>query len=33
MEKEIFHQPISIEDTILNFADKKRKIVYFLKLI
>ena len=28
MEKEIFHQPISIEDTILNFADKKRKIVY-----
>ena len=28
MEKEIFHQPISIEDTILNFADKKKKIVY-----
>ncbi len=31
MEKEIFHQPISIEDTILNFADKKRKIVYLPK--
>ena len=28
MEKEIFHQPISIEDTILNFTDKKRKSVY-----
>ena len=28
MEKEIFHQPISIEDTILNFTDKKRKKVY-----
>jgi len=28
MEKEIFHQPISIEDTILNFTDKKRKRVY-----
>ena len=28
MEKEIFHQPESIEDTILNFADKKRKSVY-----
>ena len=28
MEKEIFHQPESIEDTILNFADKKRKNVY-----
>ena len=23
MQKEIFHQPISIEDTILNFSDKK----------
>ena len=31
MEKEIFHQPISIEDTILNFADKKRKVVYLPK--
>ena len=31
MEKEIFHQPISIEDTILNFADKKRKTVYLPK--
>ena len=31
MEKEIFHQPISIEDTILNFADKKRKIIYLPK--
>jgi len=31
MEKEIFHQPISIEDTILNFADKKRKRVYLPK--
>jgi len=28
MEKEIFHQPISIEDTILNFTDKKRKRVF-----
>ena len=28
MKKEIFHQPISIEDTILNFTDKKRKKVY-----
>ena len=28
MEKEIFHQPISIEDTILNFTDKTRKSVY-----
>ena len=27
MEKEIFHQPISIEDTILNFTDKKEKSV------
>ena len=31
MEKEIFHQPISIEDTILNFADKKNKNVYLPK--
>ena len=28
MEKEIFHQIISIEDTILNFADKKTNSVY-----
>jgi len=28
MKKEIFHQPISIEDTILNFADKKTKSVF-----
>ena len=31
MEKEIFHQPISIEDTILNFTDKKRKKIYLPK--
>ena len=29
MEKEIFHQPISIEDTILNFADKKNSSIFF----
>ena len=28
MEKEIFHQPISIEDTILNFTDKRKKSIY-----
>ena len=32
MEKEIFHQPISIEDTILNFADKKNQNVYLPKI-
>ena len=31
MEKEIFHQPISIEDTILNFTDKKREKIYLPK--
>jgi len=29
MEKEIFHQPVSIEDTVLNFADKKTKTIFF----
>ena len=29
MEKEIYHQPISIEDTILNFADKKNSSIFF----
>ena len=31
MEKEIFHQPISLEDTILNFADKKTNSVFLPK--
>ncbi len=31
MEKEIFHQPIGIEDTILNFTDKRRKKIYLPK--
>ena len=29
MEKEIFHQPISMEDTILNFADQKNSSIFF----
>ena len=31
MEKEIFHQPISLEDTILNFADKKTNSIFLPK--
>ena len=31
MEKEIFHQPTSLEDTILNFADKKTNSVFLPK--
>jgi len=31
MEKEIFHQTISLEDTILNFADKKTNSVFLPK--
>ena len=31
MEKEIFHQPISLEDIILNFADKKTNSVFLPK--
>ena len=32
MEKEIFHQPISMEDTILNFADQKIAQYFFRKM-
>lgn len=32
MQKEIFHQPISIEDTILNFFDKETNSVFFPKI-
>ena len=32
MQKEIFHQPVSIEDTILNFADKKTNSIFYLKM-
>ena len=31
MEKEIYHQPISIEDTILNFLDKKTNSIFIPK--
>ena len=31
MQKEIFHQPVSIEDTILNFADKKTNSIFLPK--
>jgi len=31
MQKEIFHQPVSIEDTILNFADKKTNKIFLPK--
>ena len=31
MLKEIFHQPVSIEDTILNFADKKTNKIFLPK--
>jgi len=31
MEKEIFHQPTSLEDTILNFADKKTNSIFLPK--
>ena len=31
MQKEIFHQPISVEDTILNFADKKTNSIFLPK--
>ena len=31
MEKEIFHQPVSIKDTVLNFADKKTKKIFLPK--
>jgi len=31
MQKEIFHQPTSIEDTILNFADKKTNSIFLPK--
>jgi len=32
MHKEIFHQPISVEDTILNFFDKETKSVFFPRI-
>ena len=32
MQKEIFHQPISIEDTILNFSDKETNSVFLPKI-
>ena len=31
MQKEIFHQPVSIEDTILNFADKNTNSIFLPK--
>ena len=31
MQKEIFHQPVSIKDTILNFADKKTNSIFLPK--
>lgn len=31
MQKEIFHQPVSIDDTVLNFADKNTKSVFLPK--
>ena len=31
MQKEIFHQPVSIEDTILNFADKNSNSIFLPK--
>jgi len=31
MQKEIFHQPVSIEDTISNFADKKTNKIFLSK--
>ena len=31
MQKEIFHQPVSIEDTILNFADKETNSIFLPK--
>ena len=31
MQKEIFHQPISVEDTILNFSDKETNSVFLPK--
>ena len=32
MQKEIFHQPISIDDIILNFLDKETNSVFFPKI-
>ena len=31
MQKEIFHQPVSIKETILNFTDKKKNLIFFPK--